>query len=95
MCMSYKLLLMCEFSAAEIGATRWLFEGHCEIKWIALALGKKKRNEKGKIEYSVNESQCEGRSDVSPVFTAERASVCVCVCVSVHVCLLGVERGAP
>lgn len=32
---------------------------------------KKKRNEKGKIEYSVNESQSEGWSDVGPVFTAE------------------------
>lgn len=39
---------MCEFSAAETGVTPWLFEGHCEIKWIALALGKKKETRGGK-----------------------------------------------
>lgn len=41
-------------------------------KKIVLALGKEKRNKRGKVEYSVNESEGEGWSDVSPVFTAER-----------------------
>lgn len=35
--------------------------------------------EKGEIEFSVNESHCDGRSEVDPLFPAEKACGCVFV----------------